>query len=48
MRVIVVYEDGDRASRVEALAAEVRACVREGSMRHQGVTVEVQQENSLR
>jgi hypothetical protein len=48
MRVIVVYEDGDRTSRVETLADEVRKCVKNGSMRVLGVSVEVQPEYSLR
>lgn len=41
MRVIVVHEDGDRTSRVEALAEEVRTCIENGSMRVIGVSLEV-------
>lgn len=48
LRIIVVYEDGDRTSRVEALADEVRTCVKNGSMRVLGVCVEVQHEDEVR
>lgn len=48
MRIIVVHEDGDRATRVAQLAAEIRTCVQTGSMQHQGVSVEMQTEGSLR
>lgn len=41
MRVIVVHEDGDRTSRVETLAEEVRICIETGSMRVIGVNLEV-------
>ena len=44
MKVIVVHEDGDRESRVATLADEVRACVKNGTMRYQGVVVEVRRE----
>jgi hypothetical protein len=48
VRIIVVHEDGDRSSRVETLAAEVRECVKNGSMRVIGAPVEVQHETELR
>jgi hypothetical protein len=48
VRIIVVHEDGDRATRVSALASEVRQCVKDGTMRYQGVSVEVQSEDHLR
>ena len=41
MRAVVIHEDGDRESRVAELLAEVRECVKNGSMRHQGVAVEM-------
>lgn len=47
VRVIVVYEDGDRSSRVELLAEELRACVKSGSLQYHCGRVEVQQENAL-
>ena len=45
MRVIVVHEDGDRGDRVATLADEVRACVKNGTMKYQGVVVEVRHED---
>ncbi len=48
MRIIVVFEDGDRASWVDILSDEVRECVKNGSMQYQGVCVEVQPEDALR
>ncbi len=48
MRVIVVHEDGDRTTRVQELAEEVRQCVKAGSMQALGVSVEVQSEGWLR
>lgn len=44
MRVIVVHEDGDRTDRVTALAGELCAAVAKGSMRYQGVGVEIRDE----
>lgn len=47
MRIIVMHEDGDRASRVSTLADEVRKCVENGSMRVIGVSIEVQTEDTV-
>lgn len=47
MRVIVVHEDGDRTSRVAELFASIDMCVRTGTMRHQGVGVELRREDEL-
>lgn len=44
MKVLVVYEDGDRSDRLLQLYDEVRQCVRTGSMQHQGVAVEIERE----
>lgn len=44
MRVIVVHEDGDKSSRVTALAGELCAAIAAGSMRFQGVGVEIRDE----
>jgi hypothetical protein len=35
MRIIVVHEDGDRESRINDLAEEIRICVKTGTTRYQ-------------
>lgn len=47
MRVIVVEEDGDREDRVAELHASVDICVKTGTMRHQGVPVELYFESEV-
>lgn len=47
MKIVVVHEDGDRASRVQELAGEVRHCVKNGTMRYQGVRVEVRHSGAV-
>lgn len=47
MKVIVVHEDGDKSSRTNELLASIVVCVQNGTMRHQGVSVELRGENEL-
>ena len=47
MRVIVVHEDGDREDRVAELFASIDICVKTGTMRYQGVGVELWRESEL-
>lgn len=48
MRVIVVHEDGDRSDRVNELAASIVRCVQDGTMRHQGVSIELRTDVEIR
>lgn len=48
MRVIVVHEDGDRDDRVRELLASIVVCVQDGTMRQQGVMVELRHEGEIR
>jgi hypothetical protein len=47
VRVIVVHEDGDRESRVAELFASIDIAVNTGSMRYQGVGVELRHESEI-
>lgn len=47
MRVLVVYEDGDREDRVAELFASIDICVNTGTMRYQGVGVELRRESEI-
>ena len=47
MRVLVVYEDGDKESRLAELFASIDTCVKTGTMRYQGVGVELCRESEL-